>query len=252
MVRGLYKHCLIFVAISAAVGLLFFYVPQIDLWAAAMFYDRSGGFLITKTNSASVLPFLPWVTKIFITVCCLLVAINVIRKHYLANAEPILASCRVLFFLLLSLGLGPGLIVNTVIKNHSGRARPFQIKQFGGQRQFTNPFMLSDQCERNCSFVSGDAAIGYFGLVFVFVARRRRLFIASAALSAGTLIGLIRMAQGAHFLSDVIFSGVFTLLTGWVLYYLLLRHKQDDQEPAPTRCQDASADQRDLQPDRFL
>jgi lipid A 4'-phosphatase len=240
----LYKHCLIFVAISAAVGLLFFYVPQIDLWTAAMFYNRTGGFLIATTNSASVLPFLPLVTKIFITVCCLLAAINIIRKHYFAKTAPIFASCRVLLFLLLSLALGPGFIVNTVIKNHSGRARPFQIKQFGGQRQFTNPFILSDQCKRNCSFVSGDAAVGYFGLVFLFIARRRRIFIASAAVSAGTLIGLIRMAQGAHFLSDVIFSGVFTLLTGWLLYYLLLRRKQQYQykEGAPTHCKKASGD----------
>jgi lipid A 4'-phosphatase len=236
----LYKHCIIFFAIGTTVALLFSYLPEIDLWTAAMFYDRNGGFLITTTTSASVLPFLPLFTKIFTILCAILIAVNFVRKHYFAKASPIFASSRVLFFFLLSLGLGPGLIVNTVIKNHSGRARPFQIKEFGGQQQFTRPFVLSDQCKTNCSFVSGDAAIGYFGLVFFFVARRRRIFIASAALSAGTLIGLIRMAQGAHFLSDVIFAGVFTFLTTWFLYYLLLHQKQDYKESASAHCRDAA------------
>jgi membrane-associated phospholipid phosphatase len=63
------------------------------------------------------------------------------------------------------------------------------------------------------------------GLAFFFVTRRRVL-VASAAALAGTLIGLVRIAQGAHFLSDVIFSGVFTFLSGWLLYFLILRPRQ--------------------------
>jgi membrane-associated phospholipid phosphatase len=43
------------------------------------------------------------------------------------------------------------------------------------------------------------------------------------------------MAQGAHFLSDVIFSGVFTFLTGWLLYFLFLHRWQVRQTARSNR-----------------
>jgi lipid A 4'-phosphatase len=119
--------------------------------------------------------------------------------------------------------------VNTILKDYCGRARPFQVSEFGGRRHFTPAFVITDQCKTNCSFVSGDASLGYFGLAFFFVTRRRRVVIASAAVLAGTLIGLVRMAQGAHFLSDVIFAAVFTFLAGWLLYFLILRPRHFDK-----------------------
>ncbi len=214
------KYNRIFLAASAVVGLLFLYVPEIDLWAAALFYDPYRGFdLVPHTN---VPVFVRATTKMFVFASCILLILNTVRLNLFAATKPILASPRIIIFLLFTLGLGPGLLVNNILKNHWGRARPNQIRQFGGARRFTAAFVLSDQCKSNCSFVSGDASIGYYGLAFYFVARRRRRMIASSALLSGTTIGLIRMAQGAHFLSDIVFSGVFTVLVAWLLSVLIL------------------------------
>ena len=46
-----------------------------------------------------------------------------------------------MLFLLL---LGPGLLVNVVLKDNStGRARPSQVLEFGGSHQFSSPFEIS-------------------------------------------------------------------------------------------------------------
>jgi lipid A 4'-phosphatase len=216
------RYFLVFLTLSTLLAALFFFFPVLDLWTAARFYDPNRGFLISEPSSARVLPFLPWLTEFFILGCWSVIAVNMVRSYFLRKKRALVASNRIIIFLLLTLGIGPGLVVNTILKDHSGRARPFHVTEFGGNRHFTPAFMISDQCKTNCSFVSGDASIGYFGLAFVFVMRRRRILIASSASFAGTLIGFVRMAQGAHFLSDVIFSGVFTFLTGWLLYFLIL------------------------------
>jgi lipid A 4'-phosphatase len=220
------KYFLFFLILSSILGMVFFFVPVIDLWAAAEFYHQHRGFVISNPTSSHALPFLPWLPETFVSAALLVLAVNVIRRYFLGKPQPLVASDRVVLFLLLTLGIGPGLLVNAVFKDHWGRARPYQVRQFGGDRRFTAAFVMSDQCPSNCSFVSGDASMGYFGLAFLFLARRRRKLILAASLLAGTLIGLVRMAQGAHFLSDVIFSGVFTFLTGWLFYFLFLHRWQ--------------------------
>ncbi len=221
---GMRRSFLIFLTVSAVVGAVFFYAPFIDLWASARFYEQHRGFIISNPSSASALPFLPWLAKGFVTGCFLVFAINAVRQYFLGRSVPLVASNRVIVFLLFALAIGPGMIVNGVLKEYWGRARPYQVSEFGGNRRFTAAFVVSDQCPSNCSFVSGDASLGYFGLAFFFVTRRRKAFIAGAGILAGSLFGLVRMAQGAHFLSDVIFSGVFTFLAAWLLYFLFLRH----------------------------
>ena len=82
--------------------------------------------------------------------------------------------------------------------------------------------MYADQCVNNCSFVGGEAA-AMFALFFALALlatgpRRNRLIL--LGLAAGALAGFIRMAQGGHFLSDIVFAGCSWLwsraaCTGW-------------------------------------
>lgn len=108
--------------------------------------------------------------------------------------------------------LGNGLVVNSLLKEGWGRARPVDVQAFGGPASFSPALLASSQCESNCSFVSGHAATG-FGLLAVGMlgsaATRRRWL--KVGLLAGLAVGLIRIAQGGHFLSDVLFSG-------WVMW----------------------------------
>jgi lipid A 4'-phosphatase len=121
---------------------------------------------------------------------------------------------RVITFLSVVLVLGPGLLVNGVLKEYSGRARPSTVVEFGGTRHFTRAFVFSDQCPHNCSFVSGHAAAAGFPMTGYFVARSRRsrrVWLV-AGLACGMTVGLLRMLTGSHFLSDIVFALLFMYL----------------------------------------
>ena len=73
--------------------------------------------------------------------------------------------------------------------------------------------MISDQCERNCSFTAGHPSAGFAlaALGYAYVSRRRRWQVLAAATGFGLLVGLARVAAGGHFLSDVLFSGIIVI-----------------------------------------
>lgn len=126
-------------------------------------------------------------------------------------------------YLVLSLAVGPGLIVNSLFKEHWGRARPSQIVEYGGAAIFTPALLLTDQCPGNCSFASGHGALGFWPLAFALLAPPPwRTAALAAALAFGGMMGLTRIAQGGHFLSDVLFAaaitiGVTLLLHRWLI-----------------------------------
>lgn len=108
-------------------------------------------------------------------------------------------------YLVLVLVCGPGLLVNVVLKDHSlDRPRPNQIEPFGGTAAFAPFGHYSGECERNCSFVSGHAAIAFFPIAFAWTSGRRRWLLIGVA--AGALAGSFRILQGGHFVSDVVFA----------------------------------------------
>ena len=64
------------------------------------------------------------------------------------------------------------LVVNLFFKNVWGRARPGEILQLGGKENFSPWYQISDSCSTNCSFVSGDAAVGFFIIVFYLITKK--------------------------------------------------------------------------------
>ena len=122
-------------------------------------------------------------------------------------------SGRGLLFLLLSLALGPGLLVNTILKDHAHRPRPYQVTDFGGTLPFRPLGRFDGGCSRNCSFVSGEGSTGFWTLAPALLAPSPALPVAiAAALAFGTAASLLRMAFGGHFLSDTILAALFTWL----------------------------------------
>jgi lipid A 4'-phosphatase len=96
------------------------------------------------------------------------------------------------------------------------------VAEFGGQRQFTPPFVISQQCDRNCSFPSGEAAAAFFSLTLARALSRRKVYFA-AAVCAGAVVSLTRVAVGAHFFSDAVTSFfVMWILTDVLHHYLVL------------------------------
>jgi lipid A 4'-phosphatase len=205
----------LFGLISAGVFLLF---PEIDQWVAGQFYLGNHTFVMSDHPIGNFFDrelhvALEWFLAFFVAAYLLS---ELLRR-------PLLNLDRARFlFVIISLAVGAGLIVNVILKEHWGRARPHQTVEFGGTKQFTPAFVMTDQCSRNCSFVSGDAALGFGFVAFALVMRRNRRAWIAAALLFGSTIGLMRMMRGAHFLSDVVFAGIFTILTILIVKRLVL------------------------------
>jgi len=127
-------------------------------------------------------------------------------------------------FLALALSLGPGLIVNGVLKPQWGRPRPSQVAAFGGDREYL-PVWVRGPDTNGKSFPCGHASIGFFLMLPAFLVYRRRPRLARAffglGLAYGGVLGLTRVVQGRHFPSDVLWSAACVYFCGLALYVLL-------------------------------
>src|SRR5690348_3731222 len=204
-------------ALAAAIFLLF---PNIDLWASGLFYRPESRFFLGDWPPVrAIYRGVPYIVELVVIAVPALCLVALWRRRRVAGLD-----IRAAAFLLMSLALGPGLLVNAVLKDHWGRARPAQVTEFAGTQQFTPVLIPADQCARNCSFPAGHPAIGFYLVSFAFLVRdpRRRRLAEGAAIAAGAVIGLARMAQGGHFLSDVVFSGLLVYGTSWLLYRAII------------------------------
>jgi lipid A 4'-phosphatase len=113
--------------------------------------------------------------------------------------------------LVLAVVLGPGVLVNGILKPFWGRVRPVRCTQFDGVGVY-HPWWQPGGVGFGNSFPSGHAAIGYVSIAAAWMvperrSRWRRLVVA-AGLAYGTLLGVTRIIQGGHFASDVLWSGL--------------------------------------------
>ena len=183
--------------------------PELDLWVARWFYTPNVGFDADSWPWVSVWHMsVPWVGRAMLLACLLLI---VFGQRRLTPAMR-----RNTWALLIGLVVGLWLIMHVGFKDHWGRARPSQVSALSGTQDYTSPLVPSMGCERNCSFMSGHAGTGFvlmaMGALATTRTRRRWLAIGWAA---GLTLGLIRMAQGGHFLGDVLFGGLLLWACAW-------------------------------------
>lgn len=210
------------VGFAAATALIFLAFPNLDLFISGLFYVQGRGFPAESDKAVQIVRYLwrlsAWV--IVIGAGALLLA-----SALLSRPRPFGIGRAALVFFLLLQGLGPGLLVNAVLKDHWGRARPSQVVEFGGTKRHDPPLLPTDQCNRNCSFVGGEAAYAFSFMALGFLpgpTRRRRAWFAFGA-AFGVAVSTVRIAQGGHFASDCIFAGFLMLLIGWALHALIYR-----------------------------
>lgn len=183
----------IVLAAFLSLAVFFGYYPKTDLMVAELLYGKDGWtfnnyWTVLITDSISRL------VAILITVL-----IGILFTSWSSRYR------HKIHFLLLAFLIGPGLLINAGFKEHWGRARPGDIVQFGGEKQYTAPLQPAEECKRNCSFVSGHASVGY-SLILLGALTGNRLFWLMGGTVAGLAIGLLRMIQSGHFLSDVLFA----------------------------------------------
>jgi lipid A 4'-phosphatase len=109
------------------------------------------------------------------------------------------------------------------------------VAEFGGEKLFTPALVPSRECQRACSFVSGEAASTFVAFyAAALVIPRWSLLLVAAGTVGGLATGLIRVSQGAHFLSDVIFAGVFMAATVLIVHRLMFGPGLDLLRPLRT------------------
>lgn len=207
-------------------GTIFAAFPQIDLATTGAFFDGRR-FPAASWHWLSVLRNGLWDISIVIVLLSLVgLTVAVLRKR-----DVLWLPARLWGFIFALYVLAPGLLVNGLLKQFWGRARPDTVTQFGGDSLFSPFYRISDQCSSNCSFVSGEGSGAMaLGIVILVVVWHLRPRIAGWVYNAGLVLavavpliaGVQRVVVGRHFLSDAVFAAVFTVAIALVLYRFLL------------------------------
>ncbi len=195
--------------------------PQLDLRVSRHFVSDGVWWGNAQVLVLAVYEAVPWVGRALALACLFLVLFGLWRPQQLPRHWRRRAAGLGLLML-----LGVGGVVNGALKEGWGRARPVTMQAFGGVQPFTPALRPTFGCQTNCSFVSGHAATGFavLGLgLFGGAAMRRRWW--AYGMLAGLVVGFGRIAQGGHFLSDVLFAGWAMWATALVLRQLWLLHR---------------------------
>src|SRR3569832_2246295 len=167
-------------SIAAIAGLAFGVFPSLDLDVSALFYpvkDSAGNMFAWRISPTLLIIHDIALNAGFVLVAPALIALVV---KLLLPRTRMLISGRAIVFLVSTMLLAPGLLVNVALKDHWGRPRPIDVTQFGGQEHFVPWWSPRGDCPNNCSFVSGDvstvawtfapaALVPGLWLLFVFV-----------------------------------------------------------------------------------
>jgi membrane-associated PAP2 superfamily phosphatase len=213
-------QCLALMVVTSAVFLAF---PGLDLWFSGLFYAPGNGFV------AGQMPLLVALRDLHrngtTVVVVVLVAALLIKLAW--PNRPSLVKPRDIAYILGTLAIASGVIVNLIFKNNWGRPRPFRVIPFGGDQPFVPVWQITDYCSTNCSFVSGEGSSAIWLLTLVvLVPAVWRPTATRIILGLAIALSLNRIAFGGHFLSDVLLAWWMTLAVMAALYKVLYRNPQ--------------------------
>ncbi len=206
---------------TGAFSLLFLTAPEIDLWVSALFFDETDRFLHARNPAFAV------IRKTFmygLMALALLIIVLLIRSLSIGKRRAI--SLNVWGFMVASIMVGPLGLVNGILKSYWGRARPADVEYFGGDKTFTPPMIITDQCETNCSFVSGEGSAIATALIVLAIVLWANMTAMWRAISLYVVLPMslfgiaLRVITGRHFLSDTIFGALYCALIIWFFYRL--------------------------------
>lgn len=204
----------VYVVLVSAFFLVF---PSVDLWVSGLFYSNDTGFWAQSDAFLRRLRYLgPYLVRIIA-----IASGAVLLLKILAPGRRPLVPLRAPLFLLTTLILGPGVLVNLILKNNWGRPRPVMVDQFGGDLPYQPVWWPTNLCDTNCSFVSGEASAGIWLVASIFlVPVAWRFAMLCFVLPLAFVLSVNRIAFGGHFLSDTMISWGLTLLVILVTYHL--------------------------------
>jgi membrane-associated phospholipid phosphatase len=206
-----------FLAAILAASVFFWIFPEVDLAVSGWFYSSGDGFVLSGNSKLQWLRnSSTWVLSAVVVV----IFVRILRDSL--NAGLTWPRVRTPIWLLSGLALGPGLIVNGILKEQWGRPRPIEIDVFGGDAVHQTVWAISDWCDGNCSFVSGEAASAAWLVAAALVTPLPvRLAVTATTLIYAGSLSVSRIAFGGHFISDVVLAWLICGLTFAALYRLI-------------------------------
>jgi lipid A 4'-phosphatase len=211
---------LIALAVAAAAGLTFGLYPKLDLILVEPFFNPATGlWAAVGIGVARTRDVIAWLIALIAAPAF----VALVGKLILPR-RPMLLPGRAAVLMVATLALGPGLLANVILKDTWGRPRPIDVTEFRGTEHFVPWWDPRGECPKNCSFVAGEPSGAFWTLAPAAVAPPQWRAIAyGAALAFGSAVGALRVVGGGHFVSDVVFAGVFMFLLIWLVHGLMYR-----------------------------
>ena len=212
---------LILASLAVLTGIIFAVDPSLDLQVASFFRDLAARPEVRRFDR--IIDTMRQIGPLII-VAAIAPAVVTLAIKIFWPLRPTLISTRAALFLIVSLALGPGLLVNGVLKEGWARPRPGMVTEFGGDYAFMPWWDPRGACDSNCSFVSGETSSAVWMTAPAMFAPPPWRYVAFGAAGVyGITFASIRLLAGGHFLSDVIFAAIFTGLVIWTVHGFLFR-----------------------------
>ncbi len=135
-------------------------------------------------------------------------------------------SCLVV---ILTVVLGPGLLVSWILKPYWGRPRPADITATGGTQEY-HKVSTPAGTKGGKSFPCGHCSMGFSlasGAAFYSFHPVLSVCALVGGIAYGGLLGATRIIQGGHFPTDVLWAGILMLMLITILYYFVFRAPEE-------------------------
>ena len=215
--RGL---CIVGLQLSGLILVtMLFAAFDLDRLIAALFFDPAKRWYLAKEW--------PWLTLYrYGTLPGALLAIGCVVAWMISFFKRRIADWRPYFALVvLTTVVAGGILVNSIFKPYWGRPRPNQVTDFGGYYTYQHVFPPGLP-GKGASFPCGHCTMGFTFLSLYFI-RRKSPMLAWSGVAAGIILGGLlsaaRIVQGAHFMTDVLWSLGMVTMTAVALYYCILK-----------------------------
>jgi len=203
------------------------FTPTLDLWVSSQFYNSSTKTFTNNRIFEFIFDYAQLPAFALAGLASVLFSISYFTDRWKES--------RILYLtIILAMLIGPGLIINGILKPGWGRARPRQIEAFGGSSPFSpfyKPNLNPPSGDKYKSMPSGHASMGFYFLVLTVLGyrtKRKILFFSGLflALSLGLGLGYTRIAQGGHYLTDVIVAALISWLVAIALDWFFFENEK--------------------------
>jgi len=199
--------------------------PFLDLKISEYFFHPETGNFTNNGYHYFVFHYAQLPGFIFFGIALLGLSLSYVNNHLVPHRNSLLA-------FVLAMALGPGLIINVLLKPGWGRPRPRQVIDFAGSekyRAFYSPNLGYRKADKYKSFPSGHASMGFYFFILAVIGARMRsrplvLTGYSMAIVLGIILGITRIAQGGHFFSDIVIAALITWWTALVVDWMIFGH----------------------------